>query len=655
MYAHPTVRGLAAELGSADPAGDRTAVALAVAPPRAAGRRVAARACGVLQLLLLAALGVGGVVLADVDVSLVEPARAVDELFVRVLEALLATAAVTCLLPIAAKWVLIGRWRPVPLQLWSLDYVRFWTVATLVRACPLAYAASPLYALYLRALGARIGPGAVILSRTVPVCTDLLEIGGHAVVRDGVAFSGSQVRAGAVRPGRVRIGAGAVIGEGSLIEPDTVVGDGARLAHASSLHAGQVIPAGRHWHDSPARPADHPAPPLPAAYSPRWRRVRHGLIEPLLLMLGTSVLVTAVVAAGQRWPGLGDAVLPGLAGLSDPSFYLRAIVMSVAVFLGGVALALVVACTVPRVLHRVLVPGRVHPLYGLAHACQRAVDRLTNVPFLVLLLGDSSYVVGYLRAIGYGIAEAGQTGSNVGAALRHGNPYPLTVGPGTMLSDGVDLANVEFSSTAFRVAPLAIGSRCFLGNALPVPAGARLGDDVFIGSKTMIPLDGRPRAGVGLLRLTGLRYPPAARRRGGVRPESDRAAPSARAEERAQPAHDPPVPAGRVRPVLDRVARGPGRGEPRRQRRRVRPGLRGAPRRSARPRLPGPAGTPQHPVPSTCVPATARSTTRTSGTTSGSGSSAPSPVCSTARRSRASCGACSASASGGGSSTTGRA
>ena len=499
MYAHPTVRGLAAELGSADPAGDRTAVALPEdlpVPPVGAWMH---RACGVLQLLLLAALGVGGVVLADVDVSWVEPARAVDELFVRVLEALLATAAVTCLLPIAAKWVLIGRWRPVPLQLWSLDYVRFWTVATLVRACPLAYAASPLYALYLRALGARIGPGAVILSRTVPVCTDLLEIGAHAVVRHGVAFSGYQVRAGAVRPGRVRIGAGAVIGEGSLIEPDTVVGDGARLAHASSLHAGQVIPAGRHWHGSPARPADHPAPPLPAAYSPRWRRVRHGLIEPLLLLLGSSVLVTAVVAAGQRWPGLGDAVLPGLAGLGDPSFYLRAIVMSVAVFLGGVALALVVACTVPRVLHRVLVPGRVHPLYGLAHACQRVVDRLTNVPFLVLLLGDSSYVVGYLRAIGYGIAEAGQTGSNVGAALRHGNPYPLTVGPGTMLSDGVDLANVEFSSTAFRVAPLAIGSRCFLGNALPVPAGARLGDDVFIGSKTMIPLDGRPRTGVGLL------------------------------------------------------------------------------------------------------------------------------------------------------------
>src|SRR5207237_9204995 len=77
--------------------------------------------------------------------------------------------------PIAAKWVLIGRWKTQQIRLWSLAYVRFWIVKTLIRSSPAArmFIGTPVYLLYLRALGARVGPGAVILSRRVPVCTDL--------------------------------------------------------------------------------------------------------------------------------------------------------------------------------------------------------------------------------------------------------------------------------------------------------------------------------------------------------------------------------------------------------------------------------------------------------------------------------------------------
>ena len=68
-------------------------------------------------------------------------------------------SAVVCTLPILAKWVLIGRWKPGQIRIWSLGYVRFWIVRTLVRSNPLAFltAGSPLYLVYLRALGARSG------------------------------------------------------------------------------------------------------------------------------------------------------------------------------------------------------------------------------------------------------------------------------------------------------------------------------------------------------------------------------------------------------------------------------------------------------------------------------------------------------------------
>ena len=41
-----------------------------------------------------------------------------------------------CTLPVVAKWVLIGRWKPRQIRIWSLAYVRFWIVKTLVQANP---------------------------------------------------------------------------------------------------------------------------------------------------------------------------------------------------------------------------------------------------------------------------------------------------------------------------------------------------------------------------------------------------------------------------------------------------------------------------------------------------------------------------------------
>src|SRR5207247_6058768 len=91
---------------------------------------------------------------------------------------------VVCAVPIVAKWLLVGRWKPQQIRLWSLAYVRFWLVKTLVRSSPGArlFFGTPLYVLYLRALGAQIGPGVGIFSRRVPVCTALLTTGAGTAI-----------------------------------------------------------------------------------------------------------------------------------------------------------------------------------------------------------------------------------------------------------------------------------------------------------------------------------------------------------------------------------------------------------------------------------------------------------------------------------------
>src|SRR5205814_8311160 len=134
----------------------------------------------------------------------------------------------------------------------------FWIVKTLIRSipCALLVVGSPLYVLYLRALGAKIGPRVVIFSRRVPVCTDLLTIGAGTVIRKESWFLCYRAQAGRIETGAVTLGRDVFVGEKTVLEIDTSMGDGAQLGHASALHSGQAVPAGERWHGSPAVRAD---------------------------------------------------------------------------------------------------------------------------------------------------------------------------------------------------------------------------------------------------------------------------------------------------------------------------------------------------------------------------------------------------------------
>src|SRR5206468_4484734 len=117
----------------------------------------------------------------------------------------------------------------------------------------LLFIGSPLYVLYLRALGAKIGPGVVIFSRRVPVCTDLLTIGAGTVIRKESFFPCYRAQAGRIETGTVTLGRDVFIGEKTVLDINTSMGDGAQLGHASALHSGQTVPAGERWHGSPAQ------------------------------------------------------------------------------------------------------------------------------------------------------------------------------------------------------------------------------------------------------------------------------------------------------------------------------------------------------------------------------------------------------------------
>jgi len=124
---------------------------------------------------------------------------------------------------------------------------------------------------------------------------------------------------------------------------------------------------------------------------------------------------------------------------------------------------------------------------------------MTNVGFFNYLFGDSSYVVNYLRWLGYDLSDVQQTGSNFGLDFVHETPFHVTVGRGTMIADGVSVINAHYSSTSFMVTRATIGANNFLGNYVAYPSQSATGDNCLLATKAQIPVSGPSRTDIGLL------------------------------------------------------------------------------------------------------------------------------------------------------------
>lgn len=526
VYRYPTIRQLEAALGQYEPlaaaevgsdspvsaashadgntttnGGPRSRVA-PILPNRPTIGKPHYALCGLLQLAAFAISALVGAWALDLGAGWVVAAHGVGMIIIRGVLAGAAATLVIGTLPIAAKWLLVGRWKEERITIWSLAYLRFWIARTLVTVNPLAMlcVGSPPYVLYLRALGARIGPGAVIFSRHIPVCTDLLTIGAGSVVRRDVYLNCYRADRGVIETGPITLGSGVFIGEATVLDIGTTVGDYGQIGHTSSLLQGQAVPAGGCWHGSPARHAEPgcdyrmpPDPPLSPA-----RRVSYGVLRLTVAIfiagpIGLAVfgLLFSRPAPLYLWFGSPD--------LGSLGFYRDAVLVSTVAFLGAIIAMAVVTATVPRFLSSIVKTERIYPLYGWHYMIHRAVARLSNVPFFTALFGDSSAIVRYLELIGYKLAPVVQTGSNFGMSVRHDAPRLCAAGTGTMVSDGLTYMNADYSAGSFRVRPAAIGARNFLGNRVVYPAGGRTGANCMLATKVMVPTSGPVRENVGLL------------------------------------------------------------------------------------------------------------------------------------------------------------
>ncbi|MGW4487467.1 Pls/PosA family non-ribosomal peptide synthetase [Amycolatopsis sp. NPDC004368] len=518
IYKHPTIQGLAAALdttttGSA-PAPQPAAPAGPAEPPTQA-RNGEYVLCGAVQLLFLLGYPALTAAVWVTGFHWVTASSGLVEVYLRSVAFGAAMFLGLCTLPIFVKWVLVGRWKPQEIRVWSMAYIRFWLVKTLIQRNPMVlFVGSPLYALYLRALGAKIGRGAVIFSRNLPVCTDLLSIGDGAVIRKDSFFNGYRAHDGVIRTGAVSIGKDALVGEATVLDIRTALGEGAVLGHSSALHTDQSVPTGQRWVGSPAQRAEKTNQMAVTARDVgTGRRMVYSVVQLAnLLLLGLPLTFGIADVAIPQLPEFGPLLGSAPVSLTTWTFFLDALVVSAVVFFGAVLVGVVLVGTVPRVLNLFIKPDKVYPLYGFHFWVHRAIARTTNIRFYTTLFGGTSYIIYYLRWLGYSLRGVRQTGSNFGEMVKHDTPFLSAAGSGTMVADGLSIINADFSSTSFRLSRASIGPDNFLGNMIAYPPQSKAGDNCLLATKVMVPVDGRVRKGVGLLGAPSFEIPRSVKR-----------------------------------------------------------------------------------------------------------------------------------------------
>ena len=145
------------------------------------------------------------------------------------------------LLSVAAKWILIGRYRPGAYPLRSWYYLRFWLARRFQLISGSTFlAGTPFMSLYLRAMGAKVGRGCTISTPFFGVF-DLLRIGDDTSIGVETQILGYRVEDGMLHIGSVDIGSRCFIGTHAAVGPR-------RLDERRRAARRSVVAARRHAH-----------------------------------------------------------------------------------------------------------------------------------------------------------------------------------------------------------------------------------------------------------------------------------------------------------------------------------------------------------------------------------------------------------------------
>ena len=171
---------------------------------------------------------------------------------------LLLAGALAAAVSTLAKWTIVGPIRAGEAPLWSSFVWRTEVSDTFTEmlAAPWfarAAAGTPALALWLRSLGAKIGPGVWCESYWLPE-PDLVRLGAGSTVNRGCVVQTHLFHDRIMSMDTVELERGATLGPHSVILPAAAIGANATVGPASLVMRGERVPVGSRWSGNPIGP-----------------------------------------------------------------------------------------------------------------------------------------------------------------------------------------------------------------------------------------------------------------------------------------------------------------------------------------------------------------------------------------------------------------
>ncbi|WP_243772811.1 Pls/PosA family non-ribosomal peptide synthetase [Actinomadura barringtoniae] len=364
-------------------------------------------------------------------------------------------------------------------------HLRLWATEQLAARLGAAeLSGAPWFAFYARALGARIGRDVDLHSP--PPLTGLLRLGEHAAIEPEVDLSGHWLDGDLLHIGEIRVGVGAVVGARAMLFPGARIGKNAQVAPGAAV-TGRV-PARQRWAGAPAVRAGK-APKPAAERPPRLRRwtVAYGLSAILLSLLPLAAALPGLAVLLAMLNGtttLGEALPVALAAV--PLVTLAAMGTFAAVTLVSV-----------RLLGLGLNEGD-HPVHSRQAWQAWATSRLMAMARVWLFpLYASVLTPAWLRALGM------KVGRDVEMSTVLALPTMTSVADGAFLADDTMVAPYELGGGRMRIARARVGKRAFLGNSGMTGPGRKVPKGGLIGVLSAAPK--KAKAGASYLGMPPVR------------------------------------------------------------------------------------------------------------------------------------------------------
>ena len=168
----------------------------------------------------------------------------------------LVIAAALVTLSVAAKWLMIGVYKPVMKPMWSFWAMRTEAVAVLYGGLAGTAAieflrGTPFLPWILRLYGTKIGKG-VCMELTDITEFDCIDIGDYCTLNPTGCLQTHLYADRVMKVGRVKLGKGVHVGWDATVLYDTHVGDFAQVGPLTLVMKGEALPAHTAWIGAPA-------------------------------------------------------------------------------------------------------------------------------------------------------------------------------------------------------------------------------------------------------------------------------------------------------------------------------------------------------------------------------------------------------------------